>query len=79
MEKLARCTVCTWRGTMEEAALAKPVRPSDIPPPMQEVQEAYAERAEARAIFGEPKFPGCPTCGHHLVMLKRRPSFHPAM
>jgi len=46
---------------------------------MLEVQEAYEEQAQLRALLGEPKAPGCPTCGHHLAPLKRRPSFHPAM
>src|SRR5438309_113887 len=39
IEKNLRCTVCFWRGPWSEAERAPRVRPSDIPPPMQDLQE----------------------------------------
>ena len=79
MEKSMRCTVCTWRGGWLEAESARRVRPSDIPPPLADVQGAYAERQSTKeALFGQPKEPPCPVCGHHLQLLKRA-SIRPAM
>lgn len=79
MDKTVRCTVCTWRGSIEEAAAAPRVRPSVIPPPMQEQQAAYEERQQDATLSGAPKAPPCPQCGHHLTDIHRRPprSIHP--
>jgi hypothetical protein len=75
MSKLVRCTVCVWRGTDEDARLARPVeRPSIIPRAMEEHQNAYEEVRQAHSL------PGCPSCGHHLtpvVKHHRRGSIHP--
>ena len=79
IEKTLRCTVCVWRGAWDDAEYATRVRPSDIPPPMQDIQEAYEEKQSASQTLGMPHEPPCPACGHHTVMVKRSPSFHPAM
>ncbi len=69
-----RCTECTWRGTQDEAALARPVRPSDIPPSSQATQSIYAEARKEAPV----KLPPCPTCGHHLTKATaRRASIRP--
>lgn len=70
MEKAIRCTVCPWRGTWSDAASVRPPRPSQIPPPMQEVQQAYEERQQAAAQLGTPQPPPCPDCGHHTVLVR---------
>ena len=80
MSKSVRCTVCTWRGSEEEARLARPVRPSMIPQPMQEHQGAYESVQQTRAQLGREPLPSCPSCGHHLtyvVKRHRRGSIHP--
>jgi hypothetical protein len=77
MSKLARCTICTWRGTFEEAAALPRVTPSQIPPPLEDLQTAYAERESANIAVGASERPPCPKCGHHLVGV-HRPSFAPS-
>ena len=79
MDKGMRCTVCTWRGTSDEARRAGAARPSSIPPGLEEVQAAYAELSAVRAeLAGTPREPPCPVCGHHLQALRHK-SIRPAM
>ncbi len=70
MDKTIRCTVCTWRGSWTDAASMPPPRPSQIPPPMEEIQHAMEEKAREAAAFGTPSPPPCPVCGHHTVVVK---------
>lgn len=79
MKKLVRCTVCTWRGSISDAALAPRVPRSDIPPPMLDYQAQCDAALFDKTPSGEPKPPPCPSCGHHLAPAhKRRPSsLHP--
>jgi hypothetical protein len=79
MDKLVRCTVCTWRGTFMDAQLAPRVPRSDLPPPMLEHQEVYEAAHVEKTLAGAPKPPPCPSCGHHITSIhKRRPgSLHP--
>ena len=79
IEKTLRCTVCVWRGSWDEAEAAPRVHPSDIPPPMLDIQEAYEEKQTTSEAFGMAHEPPCPTCGHHTVTVKRTPSVRPAM
>lgn len=79
MKKLVRCTVCTWRGTLADAALAPRVPRSDLPPPMLDYQESFDAALDAKTPTGEPKPPPCPSCGHHLTATHKRRtgSIHP--
>ncbi|MDB4936278.1 MAG: hypothetical protein JWP87_3250 [Labilithrix sp.] len=79
MDKLVRCTVCTWRGTFAEAMSAPRVPRSDLPPPMLDHQDTLEVAQEAVTLTGAPKPPPCPSCGHHIANAhKRRPSsLHP--
>jgi hypothetical protein len=78
MEKRVRCTVCTWRGSLSDAADAPPVRPSEIPESLTRIQAAYAERRAELAKVGADPLPPCPACGHHLQIV-RRESLRPAV
>ena len=79
MDKLVRCTVCTWRGTFADAQMAPRVPRSDIPPPMLDHQESYEVAHQAQALTGAPKPPPCPSCGHHITGIHKRRtgSMHP--
>lgn len=79
MEKSIRCTVCFWRGGWTDAQFAPRKSPSEIPPGVETVQAAYAERHVAATVVGQMPPPPCPSCGHHTVVVPRRQSFHPAM
>jgi hypothetical protein len=70
MEKSIRCTVCTWRGPMTVAESAPRIRASQIPPPMEEVQQVYEERQSESVSYGSHPLPPCPMCGHHTVAVK---------
>jgi hypothetical protein len=69
MEKTIRCTVCPWRGTWQDAASVR-VRPSDIPPSVQEIQQAYEQKQQDEEQLGGHHPPPCPVCGHHTVVAK---------
>jgi hypothetical protein len=59
-------------------ALAAPrVRPSEIPPALEEIQNAYDEKSRLAAQLGHPTLPPCPACGHHTVAVDRH-SVRPA-
>jgi hypothetical protein len=77
MERTIRCTVCTWRGTTTDAERAPRVRPSQIPPAMEALQDAYADAAYGRAASGGTSHPPCPICGHHTTNAHRRASNRP--
>ncbi len=77
MERTIRCTVCTWRGNAAEAELAPRARRSEIPQPMEELQDAYADAAHARSLVGAQPLPPCPQCGHHTTRAHRRHSTRP--
>lgn len=70
MDKTIRCTVCTWRGSWQDAASVPPPRPSQIPPPMEAIQQAMEEKAREVAAFGGHVPPPCPVCGHHTQVVK---------
>jgi hypothetical protein len=77
--KNVRCTVCTWRGSLDEAIAAPRVRRSDIPPAMEQLQAAYEEaQATNSEMLGMPKMPPCPACGHHLTGVQKRASVVPS-
>ena len=78
MEKLLRCTVCTWRGSWVDALLAPPLEPIDLAKCDMQIQSVYEERQSERIRLGAPERPGCPRCGHHTQPV-RRPSIRPAM
>jgi len=70
MDKTIRCTVCTWRGTVAEAAAVR-VQPAPLPPALEELQHAYAEKqAEEEQLSGHHRLPNCPQCGHHTLAAK---------
>jgi hypothetical protein len=78
MDRTIRCTVCTWRGNASEAEVApRSQRRSEIPPGMVEVQAAYAEIQQVKAMLGAHTNPPCPACGHHTTTPFRRPSNRP--
>ncbi|MET0591283.1 MAG: hypothetical protein ABW133_01195 [Polyangiaceae bacterium] len=77
MDRMVRCTVCCWRGTLLGAIIAPRVRQSDLPPAELAIQEAYEEERRARRAIGHPTNPLCPACGHHTVAVERR-SVRPA-
>ena len=70
MDKSIRCTVCTWRGPWSVAESAPRVRASEIPPPLEEVQQAYEERQSESMLVGAEHPPPCPMCGHHTTSVK---------
>lgn len=70
MEKTVRCTVCTWRGPWVIAETLPRVRASEIPPAIEEMQNALEERQSERMVVGEAHPPPCPMCGHHTVQVK---------
>jgi hypothetical protein len=70
MEKTVRCTVCTWRGAWQVAESIPPVRPSQIPPAMAQVQQGIEEHQARNAAVGGRHPPPCPLCGHHTVEAK---------
>ena len=75
-----RCTICTWRGLLEDALAAPRVRRSQIPRAMEPIQAAYADTHAASTRAGSPEIPPCPSCGNQLTKAQyrgRRPSFHP--
>lgn len=70
MDKTLRCTICSWRGTVSEAAMTR-VQPAELPPQLDEIQRAYEEKqVEGEQLSGEPRPPRCPVCGHHTVSVK---------
>ncbi len=70
MDKILRCTVCAWRGTVSEANMNR-VQPAELPPQLAEVQQAYEEKqATDEQLSGEPRPPRCPACGHHTLPSK---------
>jgi hypothetical protein len=66
MDKALRCTVCTWRGTVSEAAAVR-VQPAPLPPALEEIQRAYEEKALEEEHLGGHRTPACPQCGHHTL------------
>jgi hypothetical protein len=66
MDKALRCTVCTWRGAWGEAASVR-VQAAQLPPGLEEIQQAYEEKQAAEAQFGGHRPPPCPQCGNHTV------------
>ena len=69
MDKTLRCTVCTWRGAWAEAAAVR-VQPTELPPALEEIQQAYEEKQAEEEQLGGHRLPSCPVCGHHLVSAK---------
>ena len=71
MDKTIRCTVCTWRGSWQDAASMPPPRASQIPGPLESIQNALEEKQQtAAAQFGIAHPPPCPVCGHHTMLVK---------
>ena len=71
MEKTIRCTVCTWRGPWSDAASVAPPRPSQIPQPLESIQNAIEEKQQvARQLGSAHPPPACPVCGHHTAVVK---------
>ncbi len=47
------------------------VQPAELPPQLEELQQAYEEKqVEAEQLSGEPRPPRCPNCGHHTLPVK---------
>jgi hypothetical protein len=70
MDKTIRCTICSWRGTVSEAAMTR-VQAAELPPALEEIQRAYEEKqVEGEQLSGEPRPPRCPVCGNHTVSSK---------
>jgi hypothetical protein len=69
MDKMLRCTVCTWRGTWAEAQAMR-VQPVPLPPQFEEIQLAYEEKQIEEEQLGGHHPPLCPQCGHHLLPVK---------
>jgi hypothetical protein len=69
MEKMLRCTVCTWRGSWAEAAAVR-VQPAQLAPQLEEIQAAYEEKQVEEAHLGSERPPACPQCGHHTLAVK---------
>jgi len=78
MEKVLRCTVCTWRGSWSDALNAPRVTPTSLHDSDMRIQAAHEERRSENIALGAPDVPGCPACGHHNVPVKRK-SIRPAM
>jgi hypothetical protein len=66
MDQTLRCTVCTWRGTANEAASVR-VQPAPLPPALEEIQRAYEEKAHEVEALGGHRTPACPVCGNHTL------------
>jgi hypothetical protein len=66
MDKTLRCTVCSWRGAWAEAAAVR-VQPAQLPPALEEIQQAYEEKQYEIEQLGGHRPPPCPQCGHHTV------------
>jgi hypothetical protein len=77
MDRIIRCTVCCWRGTLGGALAAPRVRPSEVSPAEAVIQRAYEEQRLLTRQLGLPTLPLCPACGHHMVAVGRR-SVRPA-
>ena len=77
MDRMVRCTVCYWRGTLAGALAAPRTRPSDLPPAEAAIQNMYEELQQVARQLGHPEQPTCPVCGHHTVAVERR-SLRPA-
>ncbi|HEY5147560.1 MAG TPA: hypothetical protein VII82_12380 [Polyangiaceae bacterium] len=77
MDKTLRCTVCTWRGAWAEAAAVR-VQAAPLPPALEEIQRAYAEKAAEDEALGGHRTPNCPNCGNHLLHVHMHRS-HAAM
>ena len=69
MEKMLRCTVCTWRGGWAEASAVR-VQPAALPPGLDEVQRAYEEKQMEEEQLTGHRPPACPQCGNHTVPVK---------
>jgi hypothetical protein len=69
MDKTIRCTVCTWRGTMAEAAAVR-VQPAPLPPALEEIQRAIAEKQAEEEHIGGHRPPNCPVCGNCTLPVK---------
>jgi hypothetical protein len=69
MDKTIRCTVCTWRGTVAEAAAVR-VQAAPLPPALEELQHAYAEKQAEDEQLGGHRLPHCPVCGNHTLSVK---------
>ena len=77
MDRMVRCTVCCWRGTLAGALAAPRIRPSEIPPAEEAIQGIYEKQRQEARELGHPTLPPCPACGHHTVSVERR-SHRPA-
>jgi hypothetical protein len=69
MDKMIRCSLCTWRGTTAEAASVR-VQPAPLPPALEEVQRVYGEKQAEEAALGGHQLPRCPVCGNHTLVVK---------
>jgi hypothetical protein len=69
MDKMIRCTVCPWRGTVAEAAAVR-VQAAPLPPPIEEIQHAIGEKQAEEEQLGGHRFPNCPVCGNHTLAVK---------
>lgn len=78
MEKLLRCTVCTWRGSWTDAEHAPRVEPATLHDSEMRIQAAIEERRSENIRLGAVEEPSCPACGHHTALVKRR-SIRPAV
>jgi hypothetical protein len=69
MDETIRCTICTWRGTISEAAAVR-VQAAPLPPALEEIQRAYAEKQAEEEQLGGHRIPQCPVCGNHCLQVK---------
>ncbi len=70
MEKWLRCTVCTWRGSWQEAESRGFVPPSPVSATFEEIERAIDEHMAWNVRLGADRRPRCPRCGHHTAAVK---------
>ena len=68
MEHAYRCTVCTWRGTLEQAQ-EHAAPPSRVGESEARIQIRYEETQTENMLLGSTHPPICPACGNHTVKL----------
>ena len=71
-----RCTICLWRGSWADAEDAPKVKPKNLEPHEQALQDAYEEKERDAALVGQPHAPSCPECGNHLLLVIKRGGKH---
>jgi hypothetical protein len=70
MDKIVRCTLCPWRGTVAEAAATR-VQAAELPAALADLQRIYEEKQiEEEQLGGHGRLPHCPVCGNHTVHAK---------